>query len=93
MELDLEQTINGHKIDEELGLEVEGASPINAVDAMLLIARGLALVARSIKALGNGGAHAGPPGFEIGAIEGLGMVVKESMEELTLAISQSKGGA
>jgi len=54
----------------------ELAFAADLVDAIELIAKNLAL-------LGNGGAYSGPPGAEVGAIEGLSMTLEKGLTEMT----------
>ncbi len=54
----------------------------NVVDALLQIAEGLQSVARSIRDLGNGNAST-----NMGAIEALSVVLKDSLSEMSSAIA------
>jgi hypothetical protein len=74
----------GDAIYDSFGRPVNARESGNSCDALYEIADGLQAIARALRALGNGNAAT-----DMGAIEGLGVAIRESVTGLSGAISSA----
>lgn len=74
----------GASISESFMTMTEG-QPVNIVDGLLAIAEGLNSVASAIRKLGNGNANT-----DMGAIEGLSVILKDGLENISRNIWESR---